>query len=297
MELYQLRSFITVAREGHLTRAANRLNVSQPAVSAHVKALEEELGLFLFVRTPTGMELTAGGRQLAVQAAKILQETDAFVSLGERLSMQPSGLLRIGLNRSAEFLRIGPLYQQLHSSCPKLEIILQQSVSGTIIRMIRAKELDCGFILGQSDGDDLSLVQLAGFKLCVVGPVALQAKLSLADHAGLAKFSWIGIPDDAPYYGIMQQYFIDRGLPLVTETVADQQSAILSMIESGVGLSFMLADEAAAAAKQGRVAVWPNGDFPIELFFACRTRDRESLKIQVVTEMISKLWAENAGSS
>lgn len=294
MELYQLRSFITVARQGHLTRAASQLNVSQPAVSAHIKALEEEFGLALFLRTPTGMELTAGGRQLADQAEKILREAEALTSLGQRLSRQPSGVLRIGLNRSAEFLRISPLYQQLHRNCPKLEIILHQSVSGTIIRMIRAKELDCGFILGSAAGDDLSLVHLADFRLCVVGPVALADKLSRTDHAGLAEFLWIGIPEDAPYHRIMQHYFFDRGLPLVTETVADQQSAILSMIESGVGLSFMLAREAAAAAEQGRVTVWPGGDFPIALYFACRKRDSRSLKVQVVSEMITRIWAENA---
>ncbi len=163
--------------------------------------------------------------------------------------------------------------------------------------MIRTKELDCGFILGHYDGDDLCQVRLAGFTLCVVGPVTLQEKLFRADHADLADFPWIGIPEDAPYYRIMQQYFIDRGLPLATETVADQQSAILSMIESGVGLSFMLADEAAAAAEQDRVAVWPGGDFPIDLFFAYRSRDRQSVKVQVVIEMITRLWADNAGNS
>ncbi len=292
MELYQLRSFVTVAREGHLTRAANRLNVSQPAVSAHIKALEEEVGLPLFLRTPTGMQLTAGGRQLSVRAAEILQKADEFISLGERLSEQPAGVLRIGLNRGAEFLRISQLYQQLRSSYPKLEIILHQSVSGTIIRMIRIKELDCGFILGSYDGDDLRLVELARFKLRVVGPVALREKLSLADHAGLAGFPWIGIPDDAPYHRIMQRYFVDQGMELATEVVADQQSAILSMIESGVGVSFMLDTEAVAAEEQGRLAIWPGGSFPIELFFVYRTRDRQSLKVQVVTKMITRLWSQ-----
>ena len=51
MELYQIKSFIAVAEEGNLTRASTRLFASQPAVSAHIKSLEEELGLNLFERT------------------------------------------------------------------------------------------------------------------------------------------------------------------------------------------------------------------------------------------------------
>ena len=64
MELYHLKTFVTVAEERHLTRAAERLCVSQPAISAHIKALEEELGLALFERTPKGMLPTAAGEAL-----------------------------------------------------------------------------------------------------------------------------------------------------------------------------------------------------------------------------------------
>lgn len=57
MKLYHLETFITVAEEGHLTRVAQRPNTSQPAVSAQIKNLEDELGLSLFTRPPTGMHL------------------------------------------------------------------------------------------------------------------------------------------------------------------------------------------------------------------------------------------------
>ena len=71
MELYQLRTFAMVADEGNLSRAAKRLHASQPAVSAQIKALEEELGVHLFLRTPKGMTLTADGLRLREHAGQV----------------------------------------------------------------------------------------------------------------------------------------------------------------------------------------------------------------------------------
>lgn len=255
MELYQLRSFITVAGEEHLTRAAEKLNISQPSVSAHIKALEEEFGFSLFLRTPKGMQLTPGGKALCTKARKVLQEVDELSGLGECLLSQPAGIMRIGLNRNAEFLRISSLYQQLRDNYPNLEIVLHQSISGTILKMIRTDELDCGFVLGSCAMDDLTLLPLAEFRLNIVGPVDLQTRLGNADLADLAELPWIGIPEDCPYSRIMEQNFHSRGLYPKTEVVADQQSAIVSMIESGVGLNFMLEEEAIQAQQKGQVAL------------------------------------------
>ena len=72
MELYQLRSFAAVAEAGHLTRAAEKLHISQPALSAQIKALEDELGVALFDRTSSGMVLTASGQRLLAEAEKVL---------------------------------------------------------------------------------------------------------------------------------------------------------------------------------------------------------------------------------
>lgn len=290
MEIYQLQSFITVAREKHLTRTAEKLNVSQPAVSAHIKALEEELGLPLFLRTPTGMQLTPGGELLCKKAQQILQQLDEFVRLGETLLNQPTGIVRIGLNRDAEFLRVRTLYQQLSSRYPDLEIILHQSISGTILKLIRNNELDCGFVLGGCDTDDLRLLQLARFRLRIVGPVDLQEEMAEADLGRLADLPWIGIPEDCPYSRIMEHSFHANGLYPQTEVVADQQSAITSMIESGVGLNFMLEEEALQAEQQGRLVTWPGGSFPIELSFVYRAKDEHSIQLQAVQKTIASIW-------
>ena len=63
MEIYQLRTFVTVAQQGHLTQAAELLHLSQPAVTAQIKALEEEVGMPLFERTAGGVNLSRIGQE------------------------------------------------------------------------------------------------------------------------------------------------------------------------------------------------------------------------------------------
>jgi DNA-binding transcriptional LysR family regulator len=75
MEIYQLRAFVTVAKLGHLTRAAEALHVTQPAVTAQIKALEEELGVALFDRRPGRMALTKAGELLLPEADHVLTVT------------------------------------------------------------------------------------------------------------------------------------------------------------------------------------------------------------------------------
>jgi DNA-binding transcriptional LysR family regulator len=80
VEYYHLRTFVAVAEEEHLTRAAERLCASLPAVSAHIRGLEDELGVVLFSRTSRGMRLTAEGRALLVEARQALAGVDAVLA-------------------------------------------------------------------------------------------------------------------------------------------------------------------------------------------------------------------------
>ena len=68
MDILRIRSFVTVARLGHLTRASEVLHVTQPAVTAHIKSMEQELGIALFRRTPGRIELSESGEVLLPKA-------------------------------------------------------------------------------------------------------------------------------------------------------------------------------------------------------------------------------------
>ncbi len=121
MELYQLRTFVTVADTGNLTQAAERLFTSQPAVSAHIKALEEELEVKLFDRTPKGMRLTESGTSLRDKAQLVINAGNELKLTAKTLQGEITGQAKIGLNTDAEYLLLAKWHNALMSEYPNLK--------------------------------------------------------------------------------------------------------------------------------------------------------------------------------
>src|SRR5262245_50354310 len=109
MELNHLQTFIVVAEEGNVTRAAERLFMTPSSVSAHIKALEDELNITLFVRKPQGMEITEHGSILRARAESIVRGAQDMVDLSAKLQDSLTGKARIGLNTNIKFLRAASL--------------------------------------------------------------------------------------------------------------------------------------------------------------------------------------------
>ena len=100
MELRHLRYFRTVAEEGHITRAAERLSMQQPPLSLQIKALETELGVRLFRRLPRGVALTDAGASFYADACAILDRVDQAAAKAKRVARGEAGNLAIGFTGS-----------------------------------------------------------------------------------------------------------------------------------------------------------------------------------------------------
>lgn len=148
MEIYQLRAFATAARLGNLTRTAEALHLTQPAITAQIKALEEELGVALFERRPGGITLTRAGELLLQDAEQILTTAGHLQGRARELQGEVTGQLVLGTLGDPESLRLGTLLGVLSEKLPLLEIKTRQGAAEDVREQVAAGLLRGGFYIG-----------------------------------------------------------------------------------------------------------------------------------------------------
>lgn len=293
MELYQLRTFAMVADEGNLTRAAKRLHASQPAVSAHIKALEDELGVNLFIRTPKGMELTSRGRRLREHAGQIISATTALESEAAKMRGILHGALRIGINTAPETLRIAELFASMHYQHPDLDLHLRQAMSGEILEKLELDELDAGFLFGDIPSEKIYGIELQQMDLVIVGPPSLQERFQQKRPEEFHSSAWILTPDNCPWRPISSRFFQKLGFTPKQAALTDDESTIRSMVHSGAGLSFMLRQEVEIGNRSDRLAIWDHEPLPLPLYIGCLQRRKEEPQLQTLFSILSTIWGSH----
>ena len=147
MELRHLRYFIAVAEELHFTRAALRLHVAQPPLSAQIKALEREIGAQLFERSKRWVRLTDAGKIFLDDARRILSLSDQAGETARRASRGEVGQLRVGFTSSMPFSEILPrVVNDYRKRYPQVSLSLQEMPSLRQIDAITHRTLDLGFL-------------------------------------------------------------------------------------------------------------------------------------------------------
>ena len=256
MDLKHIRTFAAVAREGNLTRAAEHLHLTQPALSLQLKNFQESLDLTLFARTAQGLAPNADGRALLPSAQRVLDALDDFQRAIGALRDTVQGELRIGTILDPEFLRLGATLQYLVEHYPKIRPTLRHGMSGSVGRQVRAGELDVGFFLGPQLPDEdgrggpprnnaarggqpsaLHAQPLASFSYYVVAPKSWSAQVAGRGWAEIAALPWIWTPPDSVHHRLLSDKFDALGITPHAVAEVDQEASMLDLVRSGVGLS------------------------------------------------------------
>jgi DNA-binding transcriptional MocR family regulator len=199
--------------------------------------------------------------------------------------------IRIGLNSDPETLRAEQLCGLLRKQAPDHDIFINYTMSGNIFKLLASQEMEGGFVFGDCPDERFVQLHLALKKLCVVGPVSMRQTLLRGSKEEIATLPWIGFPLECPYCRIMQYQFHEQGLYPDIRIRADQESAIGAMIRAGVGLSFMLAEDARQAEMRGELVIWPGEQYDLPLSFVTLAARRNEPRIRQLTGAVRTCWS------
>lgn len=296
MELYQLRSFAAVAELGHLTRAAEKLHISQPALSAQIKALEDELGVALFDRTPSGMVLTAAGQTLLPEASKVVMAAGALSSHAKAFAGEVAGRVRVGTLSDPEFLRLGDFLAQALDRYPLVEIELRHAVSGAAFAQVRDGVLDASFYYGPLTHPSVESVPLRRIAYRVVAPVAWREQVESADWNDIAALPWIMTPAISSHSAMAGQLFDAHGVAPAKRIEADNEAVISSLVVAGVGVALMREDMALEAVAANDVCLWRDIRADTRLQFIHLRERKDDPVVHALTDVVKGVWPEAAAA-
>ncbi|MEO6320943.1 MAG: LysR family transcriptional regulator [Polaromonas sp.] len=297
-----LRAFVAVARQGNVSRAAERLHLSQPAVSLQLKGLAEKTGLTLFTRTPQGLALTRDGAALLPQAEKALAALADFGQAALSLHSTVRGILRIGTILDPEFTRLGGFLKQLVEAAPQIETELRQGMSGAVLAQLLRGDLDVGFYLGrpEENEENLALAQdarvqaaidfevkvLTRFTYRVIAPAGWGPQVLGRDWKALAALPWLATPPASAHHRLLSRVFGPAsltGLEPRRVALVDQEASMLDLVKSGIGLSLARDSIAIRESQAHGLVVADQVSLDCVLSFIC-------LKARMTEPVVATAW-------
>jgi DNA-binding transcriptional LysR family regulator len=267
MELRHLRYFVAVAEELHFGRAAERLHVTQPAVSEQVRNLEDELGVRLFDRTQRNVALTDAGTALLTEAYRVLRQAEAARLAARGAGDRPAHVLRIGYVPTALPASIPRNLRRLVAAMPNLHTTMEPGSGLELVEAVRTGELNVAVVSMP--------VPTAGVRATALGDQRAVAVFPVGhDHATkphvrleqIAPERIVVLPREAdrPLYDAVLAACSAAGIsPTLIEMPDGQIDRVLLAVASGAGMALVPECVSGRYADAGVRFVPLNGEGPV----------------------------------
>jgi DNA-binding transcriptional LysR family regulator len=237
VELRELRIFLTLADELHFGRTAERLGISQPAVSEAVRALESRVGVKVFDRTSRRVRLTPAGEALQRNLAPALAAVDRALADTSELSSTVRGLLRVGFVLTTEGPALSRLIAAFQARHPGCEVRLREVETFDAYRPLRRGDIDvlCNWLA--VDQPDLTAGAAFAYypRTLAVAPSHRLAAKSTVSVEELAEEQVALLPDSIPsaVYDLLVPRRTPSGRPIRRTQPAQSINEILSLVARG----------------------------------------------------------------
>lgn len=188
MTLTELRYIVTLARERHFGRAAEKCHVSQPTLSVALKKVEQKYGVILFERTPSEVRLTPTGEQIARQAERVLEEAGRLKEIAQQGKDPLIGALRLGVIYTIAPYLLPRLVPALNARAPHMPMYLQENFTVNLGEQLRRGDLDAIIVALPFSEPGIVSRPVYDEPFCVVmptnHPMAMQAEVPPDQIAG-----------------------------------------------------------------------------------------------------------------
>lgn len=290
MEPNLLRSFLAIASHGQLGRAAIELNLCKPAISSHLKELEQRLEQVLFERSVSGMRLTPAGSLLLPIARKALAALDEVTTAAQQIRNRVAGIADLGTVGDAAWLRAPQVLDLLHRHHPDLSVRLHQGISGQVQRDVLEGRLTAGWVLGPVDDAALTSRVLASVRMRIVGPRAWTKQLATATVRELADFPWVDTPATCAHARHRQTLFAQCGRQPSGLFQADTERAFYAIAVEGLALTLLREEIALVGQREGVLALWPGSVADLHLRFVIPTIRRDEPIGRALFDAAQRSW-------
>lgn len=192
MTLEQLRIFVAVAEQEHMTRAASALHLTQSATSAAIATLEARYATKLFDRIGRNIKLTEAGRLFLIEARAVLARASAAETVLADLAGLTRGSLSIAASQTVGNYWLPPLLHHYHQQHPGITLDLAIGNTEQVALRVRDGLADVGYVEGEIDDPALSITPVAEDELVlVVGATHPWAKQASLEPAQLKETTWV----------------------------------------------------------------------------------------------------------
>jgi DNA-binding transcriptional LysR family regulator len=244
MELRHLRYFVAVAREGHITRAAEKLHIQQPPLSQQIRALEREIGAALFDRHPRGVSLTDAGRSFLTDAETILANVEHATVRARRTARGETGRIAVGFTTSAPFHPlVARAMREFRRQRPDVSFVLEESGSSELLAGLREERLDIAFIRsGLVDPEGITVHALLEEDMVAALParhrLVTRPRLALKDLAEETMILYRR-PDGRGLYDVIIAACAEAGFSPHVGQEAPRIVSTLNLVAAGLGVTLV----------------------------------------------------------
>ena len=264
-----LKYFVTIAEVKNITKASEKLYVSQPALTKAIKQLEEEMGGKLLERKNKGVELTTEGKYVYSKLKPMLENIENLYDYFGSVNKLEKGVLRIATITSNITLLLNSYLDQFISKFPNIEVIIKRGKEASVSYELKENEIDFAFLDSEFVKPDMQVVKKFAVKYAIVGNKSyfdkyLRTPMTMADFVSLplaliskGKTSRQNIDD----------FFQNNGYKM------ENYDLIIDLIKKGVAIGVVNPDYFVEEIKEGKIHILPT-DFEVKKRTICLVKSK-----------------------